>query len=178
MNQDTEIGKQHLGVNGSRVRVDVSGRPRTKGSMAPKHIKVAPGICKVALTESGKYSAPWKRAMIAAVRAACVVERYPGAVVIDCFFRFDRLCAPDSSLDWPTREGGEYGHGDEDKLRRNVLDALVQAGLILDDSLSAGGLTWKRWARPEAGEGCGVLIKVRPVGVHELEMILAMERMP
>lgn len=176
MNQGANVGKQVLGADGSRVRVEAFGRPRTKGSLAPVHTKLGPGRCKVALTEDGKYSVPWKRAMIKAVRAQCAVERYAGPVVVDCFFRFDRLCSTDPALDWPTREGGEFGHGDEDKLRRNVLDALVQAGLILDDSLSIGGQNYKRWSRPEFGETCGALIKVEPVPPAMVGSILLMER--
>lgn len=168
---------QHLGVNGSGVRIDVEGRPRTKGSLEPVHKKIAPGRCRVSLRESGEYSVAWKRTMIAAVKRQCVVERYAGDVVIDCFFRFDRLCVPDVSMDWPTREGGAYGHGDEDKLRRNALDALTQSGLILDDSLSVGGHTWKRWTRADADEVCGVIIRVRPADpIADLEYILRAER--
>lgn len=170
---DIVSGRQHLGVNGSRVRVDASGRPRTKGSLKPVHIKAGPGRCRVSLTEDGKFSEPWKKAMIRAVQNQCVANRYAGAVVVDCFFRFDRLCLPDEDLNWPTREGGEWGHGDEDKLRRNVLDALTQAGLILDDSLSIGGMNFKRWTR--VGETCGVLIGVRPIHERDLGLILAME---
>lgn len=171
----SDTGLQHLGVSGSRVRIDVEGRPRTKGSLVPVHRKVAPGKCLVSLRESGEFSEAWKRAMIAAVKRQCAVSRYDGAVVVDCFFRFDRLCVPDVSMDWPTREQGEYAHGDEDKLRRNALDALTQSGLILDDSLSIGGHTWKRWTRDGVDEVCGVIIKVRPAGEDDLRRILEME---
>jgi hypothetical protein len=130
----------------------------------------------VSLKESGEYSVPWKREMIRAIRAACVVERFDAPVVVDTFFRFERLCVPDGSMEWPTREKGEYAHGDEDKLRRNALDALTQSGLILDDALVIGGRSWKRWVRPEAGEFCGVLIRVRPATPEDLDDILAAER--
>lgn len=178
MIQGANVGKQYLGVNGSRVRIEAFGRPRTKGSLKPVHQKIAPGRCKVSLTEDGRYSESWKKEIIKAVRAQCVVDRYPGPVVVDCFFRFDRLCSTDPALDWPTREQGEYGHGDEDKLRRNVLDALQQSGLILNDSLSIGGNNFKRWTHPNAGETCGVLVKVRPATDMDLLAILAAEGMP
>lgn len=175
----SDRGLQHLGVNGSRVRIDVEGRPRTKGSLVPVHTKIAPGRCRVSLRESGEYSVAWKKEMIKAIKRQCAVTRYAEPVVIDCFFRFDRLCVPDVAMDWPTREGGTYGHGDEDKLRRNALDALTQSGLILDDSLSIGGHTWKRWTRAEANEVCGVIIKVRPADpIADMECILRAEQRP
>lgn len=150
-------------LDGERgVRVFCPGRPRTKGSLKPVHIRGGAGRCRVSLTESGEYAIAWKKAMIAAVRAACVCSRWPGAVRVDTFFRFERLCEPDGdgSLPWPTRETGEFAHGDEDKLRRNALDALTQSGLIFDDSLVIGGENWKRWAGE--GEEPGVLIVVTP----------------
>jgi hypothetical protein len=173
----TGSGLQTLG--GERdwaVRIEVAGRPRTKGSLKPVHRKLGPGRCSVSLTESGEYSKPWLQAIVRAVKAQCAVTRYAGAVVVDCFFRFDRLCSTDPALDWPTREQGTYAHGDEDKLRRQVLDALTQSGLILDDSLSIGGANYKRWSRPEVGETCGVLIGVRPANEFDLSEILRRER--
>lgn len=171
-------GKQVLGgANGERVRIEAFGRPRTKGSLRPIHIKVGPGRCRVSLTEDGEYSIPWKNEMIRMIRNQCEMTRYAGPVVIDTFFRFEKLAsqARRGGL-WPVTKSGATAHGDEDKLRRNVLDALVQAGLILDDCLSVGGQTWKRYA--DAGEGAGVLIKVRPATPADMERILAMERMP
>lgn len=143
------------------VRIEVIGRPRTKGSLVPVHVKVAPGKCRVTLKESGEYSVAWKNEMIRAVLNQCEVARYPHAVVVDTFFRFERLCLPDRAMPWPTREKGEFAHGDEDKLRRNALDALTQSGLIFDDALVIGGTTLKRFARND--EEPGVDIRVTPV---------------
>jgi Holliday junction resolvase RusA-like endonuclease len=157
------------------VRVFCPGRPRTKGSLKPVHIRMGAGKCRVSLTESGDYSIAWKEKMISAIRAACECRRYPGEVRVDTFFRFEKLCKPDEVMPWPTRETGEFAHGDEDKLRRNALDALTQSGLIFDDALVVGGETWKRWARD--GEGAGVLIVVTPVPMtpgildHEIEAL-------
>lgn len=143
------------------VRIEVIGRPRTKGSLVPVHVRVAPGKCRVSLKESGEYSVAWKNEMIRAIRNQCTVNRYPHAVVVDTFFRFERLCLPDQAMPWPTREKGEYAHGDEDKLRRNALDALTQSGLIFDDALVIGGTTLKRFACND--EKPGVHIRVTPV---------------
>lgn len=158
----------------SGVRVFVPGRPRTKGSMRPVHVKMGPGRCRVSLTESGEHSIAWKKSMIAALRAECVCAAWPGAVVVDTFFRFDASAgqerkrvaaelnaglADDPHL-WPVESAGAYAHGDEDKLRRNVLDALTQSGLIADDCLVVDGRSPKRFTRP--GEEQGVVIVVRP----------------
>lgn len=141
------------------VTIEAFGRPRTKGSLKPVHIKMGPGRCRVSLTESGEYAVAWKQAMIRAVREQCVIGRYAGAVSVDCSFRFERLSKADLDLPWPTRASGEFAHGDEDKLRRNALDALTQSGLILDDALVVGGSTLKRWC--DEGEFAGVIIVVR-----------------
>lgn len=154
------------------VRVWVPGRPRTKGSLKPVHRRLGGGRCSVSLTESGVYAVAWKEQMIKAIRSACVCVRWPGPVEVHTFFRFERLTAeelkPESGWRWPTREKGEYAHGDEDKLRRNALDALTQSGLILDDSQVVGGQNWKRYA--EVDEEAGVAIAACPVkwerGLH------------
>lgn len=144
------------------VAVFCPGRPRTKGSLKPVHIRMGNGKCRVSLMESGEYAIAWKEAMIAAIRNACVCARWPGPVRVDTFFRFEKLCAPDGGLPWPVRETGDYAHGDEDKLRRNALDALTQSGLIADDSLVVGGENWKRWRDHLKGEEPGVWIVVVP----------------
>jgi hypothetical protein len=172
----SELGKQILGAPWGAVRIDVSGRPRTKGSLEPVHVRVAPGKCRVTLKESGEYSVPWKNEMIRAIGAQCVVKRFADAVVVDTFSRFERLCVPDQSMPWPTRQEGTYAHGDEDKLRRNALDALTQSGLIADDSNVVFGVTAKRWT--EIGETCGILIKVRPATIDDIDLIRRLERMP
>lgn len=145
----------------SGVRVWVAGRPRTKGSLKPHHVVLGGGRCKVSLTESGEYAVAWKKTMIAGIRARCVCSRWPGPVRVDTTFIFERLCKPDFDEElwpWPTREGGPFGHGDEDKLRRNALDALTQSGLIKDDSQVVGGMNMKRWAFMD--ERPGVWIEV------------------
>lgn len=149
------------------------GRPRTKGSLKPTHARLAAGRCKVGLREDGEYSVPWKNAMINAIRRQCEVQRWPGPVEVHAFFRFEREVSVEGvgvigedALTWPV--GRQYG--DEDKLRRNLLDALTQSGLILDDSLVVGGLPWKRLVRD--GEAPGVEFVVMPARSPELAYAL------
>lgn len=106
-------------------------------------------------------------------------EPYAGPVEVHCFFRFDKRLSereaaeagevwPSHDVPWPTA----ISIGDEDTLRRAVLDALVKNGVIKDDSLSVGGMNYKRWCEP--GEQAGVLVVVReapePEGMAYLEM--------
>lgn len=149
--------KQILSESGG-VRVWCPGRPRTKGSLKPTHVRLG-GRCKVGLREGGEYSVPWKNKMIKAIREQCAVAAWPGPVEVHAFFRFERegevgmvddTEAPRPWDFWPI--GRQYG--DEDKLRRNLLDALTQSGLLADDSQVVGGQTWKRFVRP--GEDAGV----------------------
>jgi len=114
----------------------------------------------------GKVDVPGK-----AVRRIARVdaEPYVGAVEVHCFFRFSREesrreaaeageIIPSHDTPWPTEKSGVGGIGDEDTLRRAVLDALTRSGVIKDDSLSVGGMNYKRWCEP--GEQAGVLIVV------------------
>ena len=166
--------KQILSESGG-VRVWCPGRPRTKGSLKPTHARLGGGRCKVGLREDGEYSVPWKNKMIAAIREQCAVTAWPAPVEVHAFFRFERegLVRQNEGpsgelLLWPA--GRQYG--DEDKLRRNLLDALTQSGLLADDSQVVGGQTWKRFVRP--GEDAGVEFVV--VGVRHLEQEALHER--
>lgn len=158
------------------ARLFVPGRPRTKGSLKPVHQRVAPGKCRVSLTEDHALSTPWKKKMMAAMRPLAVSE-YGGPVEVHCFFRFAREQAvgggvwPSHASAWPTAPD----IGDEDKLRRNVLDALTQSHLLADDALVVGGMNYKRWCTP--GEEPGVLISVEaaPGPEHVLKLEQACE---
>lgn len=143
------------------VVVFAPGRPRTKGSLKPAHIRTGAGRCKVGLREDGEYSVAWKKSMIAAIREQALCARWPHAVRVDVVAVFERE-GPEPGLEqWPTG----HGYGDFDKLERNVLDALTQSGLIFDDALVLGPcrptVAGKRFAEP--GEPAGVWIRVEPV---------------
>jgi len=166
------------------ARVFVAGRPRTKGHMQGRGRNVHDRPLLIA----------WMRTMgvqiqrqlgIKMAKWGKVVHRvdggkpYAGPVEVHAFFRFDReLSRAEAKIvhgevidshatPWPTT----IGIGDEDTLRRAVLDALVKNGVIKDDSLSVGGMNYKRWCEP--GEQAGVLIVVReapdPVTLRHVE---------
>jgi Holliday junction resolvase RusA-like endonuclease len=143
------------------VRIEVTGRPRTKGSLKPSHVKIGPGRCRVGLTEDGEFSKPWKEHIMREIAGVCRVERFPDAVRVDCEFTFERLASEERRGDpWPIQPPGPTAQGDLDKLVRNVYDALTQSGLIKDDCLVIGGHALKRFAQP--GEAAGVRIVVSP----------------
>jgi hypothetical protein len=180
------------------ARLFVTGRPRTKGHMQPTHIRGTNGqSCTFGTAKDRPLTQKWMRRLngeiqrqlgIALGRFGGHVRRVDGgqpyaeAVEIHAFFRFEREQSmaeaaeegevwPSHQLPWPTA----ISIGDEDTLRRAVLDALKKAGVIKDDSLSIGGMNYKRWCEP--GEQSGVLIVVQkaplPVHVRELEQTVA-----
>jgi Holliday junction resolvase RusA-like endonuclease len=154
--------------DGELLRLFVPGRARTKGSLKPIHIPGGRGRkCRISLTEDHALSTPWKRTMIVAIQQerrnwpAGETATYAGAVEVHSFFRFSPResvnggLVPSQAGAWPV--ANEIG--DEDKLRRNVLDALTQSALLADDALVVGGYNLKRWTEP--GEVAGVQILVR-----------------
>jgi hypothetical protein len=163
------------------ARLFVAGRPRTKGHMQPTHRRGVGGKpCSFGTAKDRPLTQVWMAKLNGqiqrqlgiklGVRDGRVVRVDGGqpvaeAVEIHCFFRFDREASmaeaaeegtvwPSHDVPWPTA----ISIGDEDTLRRAVLDALVKAGVIKDDSLSIGGMNYKRWCEP--GEEAGVTIVV------------------
>lgn len=126
------------------------GRPRTKGSMTPQLSKGKGGRLTVHLVESGTYSVPWKRQMIAAIRSQCNPQiAYTGPVIVNATFYYIAEGPTASFLPYPTLLTGVNANGDLDKLLRNLLDALTQSKLIADDSLVMRIIAEKRWCSRE-----------------------------
>lgn len=171
------------------ARLFVPGRPRTKGHMTPVHRRGTKGRpCTFGGAKDRPLLQAWMRTLGRGLQDQLGVELqrrgtpprvqrvdaepYAEPVEVHCFFRFDREESrreaaeqgevwPSHATEWPTAKSV----GDEDTLRRAVLDALVKSGVIKDDSLSVGGMNYKRWCEP--GEEAGVLIVVEPArGPH------------
>lgn len=167
------------------VSMFLAGRPRTKGHIQPVHIRgVAGRPCKFGNGKDRPELQAWMREMGKQIQAQLGVRMrakggrgggvqvvrvdaapYAGPVEVMCFFRFERelSVAADAeqgevwdshSSAWPTA----MSIGDEDTLRRAVLDALVKSGVIADDRWSIGGQNYKRWCEP--GEEAGVEVFV------------------
>jgi hypothetical protein len=171
------------------ARLFVAGRPRTKGSLKPIHIRGGKGRpCRVSLTEDHEQATVWKKTMIAAIAPLARVPRrpqwdwpYAAPVEVHAFYRFEReqsqtmaaraaagdVPVPSHDTDWPTA----MDIGDEDKLRRNLLDALVQSRLLADDRLVVGGMNYKRWCLPSEQPGVAFVVVAAPdvVDMEELE---------
>jgi hypothetical protein len=177
------------------ARVFIPGRPRTKGHIQPVHIPGRGGRpCKFGGGKDRPLTQAWMRTLGRELQRQLGIkiervegkprrmdaEPYAGAVEVWCFFRFDReLSAAEDAADgqvWPSHDllwPTARSIGDEDTLRRAVLDSLTKSGVIADDSLSIGGGNWKRWTLE--GEQAGVLVVVRPAPdpafVQEMERL-------
>jgi Holliday junction resolvase RusA-like endonuclease len=113
------------------LRFVVWGVPKPKGSL--RHVGNG------RLKEQLEGSAPWREAVkyagLEAVRGregtGTPFATLSGPIEVDVVFTFPRpQSAPKRRRIWPvTRRSGDL-----DKLQRNVLDAIVDAGLIEDDS--------------------------------------------
>lgn len=126
----------------------VVGRPRTKGSM--RHQGHGHMVEQVA------GSAAWRQLVAEQLAGVLGQEQgpdgpvrrylpYDGPVNVRAHFMFVRQGA--DSNPYPTK----IGYGDLDKLSRNIGDAMVDAGVIVDDSLIVAWELSKAWADPLPG---------------------------
>jgi hypothetical protein len=152
------------------VRVWVAGAAKTKGSLSAQ---VAPGVTasgrrRVRMVESVVGSGAWRAATVQAVMAALGGAPSPDGPRLPCR-PWDRAVAVALCLwlprpasvpadSWPTSRRT----GDVDKLQRNIGDALVDVGLVADDSLIVTWRETKLWA-PSPMQA-GALIVVQPAG--------------
>lgn len=153
------------------VTVWVAGVARTKGSLEAQIApgRTATGRRRVRMVESVRGSKDWRADVVRAVMSAlggvpsltgprlpcrpwtCAVE------VRLCVWLPRPAVARDAP--WPVSQRT----GDVDKLQRNIGDALVDVGLIDDDSLIVRwGDPTKFWA-PDAAR-TGALIQIAPAG--------------
>ncbi|HEY6924942.1 MAG TPA: RusA family crossover junction endodeoxyribonuclease [Steroidobacteraceae bacterium] len=117
------------------------------------------------LTEDHAYSKPWRKAIKVAIQqqipdvlhADHVPISVPIAVIAR--FYFERLGPTAQLLDFPVVNAGVNANGDVDKLLRNLLDAMKDARLIVDDSLVVDIVTSKRWANEYSDSGIHVKVE-------------------
>jgi Holliday junction resolvase RusA-like endonuclease len=122
-------------VSGEGLRFVVYGTPATKGSM--KAVPIGRG--RHAVVESHTTAKPWREAVKSAARDAMAelegtgdpFATLSGPVEVDVVYSFRKpKSAPRRRRIWPITRSS----GDVDKLARNVLDALVDVGVMGDDS--------------------------------------------
>ncbi len=138
------------------LAIQVIGTPRSKGSMRPFITKDG----KPRMREQHGHSSDWRAAVVDAAHWAircdcpdpgCTALR-PGfpceaPVVAQLAFLFARPKTPR----WPLP--ATRAVGDLDKLIRNILDALVDAGVLRDDSQVVELAVRKRYTDGAAGAG-------------------------
>lgn len=144
----------------------VEHKPAPKGSLAPKGRRGQ----RVRLVEQVAGSKPFRVAVAAAARRAvagrAVAGRpgYPlvGPVEVHLVCAFDKPASyPKRRRCWPVSRGS----GDLDKLARNVLDALTDAGVVGDDSQVCRLVADKDYAGFGVAAGraeAGAWVMVRP----------------
>ena len=137
------------------IRIVAHGTPKPKGSL--KHIG------RGRLTEQVAGSGTWRQRVAWACR-----EQHTGAPLNEpAAVTFEiRVEAPKSApkrrITWPATRSS----GDIDKHARNILDALVDGGVLADDSRVVDIHGRKRHCLP--GEEPGAVILVRPADAADL----------
>jgi hypothetical protein len=149
----------------------VAGWPRTKGSMKCLGARTRGG--KHILVEEVTLSKPWRthvqNCIVRHVRAELPGQTwsvYEGAVLVDAVFHYERPATGIGvDLPYPTIPSGANANGDEDKLRRNILDSLQGCGLIKNDCMVVGhsmaGVT-KKWAPEGGASGVQIIVQEAP----------------
>jgi Holliday junction resolvase RusA-like endonuclease len=151
-----------IGVRGTFI----PGHARPKGSMDTQQVRDGAGKLtgRVRLQDSPQ-STRWRRTMVKHVRELgwAPVE---GPCVVQMVFWFDPAAVGHKLAHFDEEDHPTHPHiGDLDKLVRNVLDALQDAGVYANDrQVVRFGDTCKRWARPWLGEVAGLSLSVWPVG--------------
>lgn len=123
------------------VEFHVAGRPRTKGSMKV----ITPRGRKPIMIESTTHSEAWRKRIKAAIMTQCPGVRFPGPVSVVATFAFEKAGPSARALSWPVLNAGINAAGDLDKLTRNLLDAMEDSGLIVNDCMVVGLDLAKRW---------------------------------
>lgn len=138
----------------------VSGRARTKGSLDGDAVRDGAGnLTGRVYLHDKPHSARWRREIVAAVARQRGIElrrirdaerMTQSAVQVRLMFWFNK---PKSNTDYaPTT----ITIGDIDKLTRNVLDALTDARVYLDDSDVVEVTALKAWTPFGDAEGVGI----------------------
>ena len=143
----------------------IEGHARPKGSLDAQQVRDGAGKLtgRVRLTDSPQ-SSRWRRTMVKHLRG---LDWPPisGPCVVQMIFWFDPLRVGHKLRHLDNNDHPTHNHiGDLDKLVRNVLDALQDAGIYANDrQVVAFGDTRKLWARPWMGEREGLGLTVWPV---------------
>lgn len=137
---------------GPWIRISVDGDPKPKGSL--KHVG------KGRLVEQVAGSSTWRGQVAGAAR----LQHRGGPIGDPSVVVFEvRVTAPKRAPKSRVTMPATRSSGDLDKHARNILDALVDGGVLADDSRVVDLRARKRHCLP--GEKPGAVIKVCAVGV-------------
>jgi Holliday junction resolvase RusA-like endonuclease len=112
---------------------------------------ITPRGRKPIMIEDHAHSEPWRKRISAAIRTQCPGVVFPGPVSVIATFSFERLGPSAQALSWPVTNAGANASGDLDKLTRNLLDAMEDSGLIVNDCMVVGLDVSKCWTVASAG---------------------------
>src|ERR1051325_2067987 len=136
-------------MTGTRIRIGAIGTPKPKGSL--KHVG------RGRLVEQVAGSGKWREQVAWAARGQYAGTPMSTAAVVD----FEvRVVAPKSAPKRRVTLPVTRSSGDLDKHARNLLDALVDGGVLADDSCVVDLRGRKRHCLP--GEVAGAVIEVWP----------------
>jgi Holliday junction resolvase RusA-like endonuclease len=134
------------------IRINVAGTPKPKGSL--KHIG------RGRLVEQVAGSGTWRQCIAWACREQHTGDALNEAAMVSFEIRVTPpKSAPKRRITWPATRSS----GDIDKHARNVLDALVDGGVLADDARVVDVHGRKRHCLP--GEQPGAVILVRPASI-------------
>jgi Holliday junction resolvase RusA-like endonuclease len=152
------------------VSLFVEGDPRPKGSLSPtlahgaradsKGTQRCPHCRKpvrVVLREAVEGSAHWRRMVALAVGSLWRADPMAGPVAVTMTFWFDRASYLGPMAQESEEPIAQY-IGDTDKLVRNVLDALTDASVYVDDRQVTQVVAVKAWAPPLTKAGVAIVV--------------------
>ena len=134
---------------------NVLGTPAPQGS---KIARVSKNGKPYVQEQNAQAQKNWRQDVLAAAsdaRKAAFLDTFTGPVFVDIEFRMPR--PPSVSV---RKRPYPAVKPDGDKLQRNTWDALVQAGVILDDALVVNWRASKRYATDDPSGAPGATIRV------------------
>lgn len=106
---------------------------------------ITPRGRKPIMVEDHAHSEPWRKRIKTAIQSQCPGVIFPGPVSVVATFSFEKAGPSAQALHWPVVNAGINAAGDLDKLTRNLLDAMEDSGLIVNDCMVVGLDVAKRW---------------------------------
>jgi Holliday junction resolvase RusA-like endonuclease len=154
---------------GRRATFDVAGEPHPQGS---KKGFLVDGFVRIVDDNPPKLR-KWRKAVkVAAADQAAAGVIFPLGIPlhVTLTFRLPRLkTMPVRKRIWPT------GRPDVDKLQRSTFDAMVDGGLIGDDSQIVGVRAVKDYTPVGEGPGCRVVVAPAPAWEEQQQLLAAQQ---